>query len=167
MGCQLIAASDGDQAPKVVRFFQPDFTSFDTKYTLTTLSVDDLVEYCMDSGYLNDASTRASVGDAQGSLTMAVQPATTATATTTVPADLNITVAKNNDNDNGPMSPFSVSLVHQLGFALGYPASPPAPAALAAPVAPVAPAAQVMAATINTIEEKSGYPYNGIFDPTA
>ncbi|KAK3635458.1 hypothetical protein LTR56_014742 [Elasticomyces elasticus] len=171
MGWQLIAASDGDQdkAPKVVRFFQPDFTSFDTKYTLTTLSVDDLVEYCMGSGYLNDASTRASVGDAQGSLTMAVQPATTATATTAVPANLNITVANNNDNDNGPMSPFSASLAHQLGLALGpgYPAPPPAPTALAAPVAPVAPAAQVMAATINTSEDKSGYPYNGMFDPTA
>ncbi|KAK1045920.1 hypothetical protein LTR33_015136, partial [Friedmanniomyces endolithicus] len=62
MGWQIAAPSDSDQdkTPTVVHFFTPNFGTIENKYISTTLGVDDLVQYCMRSGYLNDSNTEAS-----------------------------------------------------------------------------------------------------------
>ncbi|KAK1060427.1 hypothetical protein LTR74_011868 [Friedmanniomyces endolithicus] len=100
-----------DKTPTVIRLFTPNFSTFEDKYISTTLGVNDLVQYCMRSGYLNDSNAKVSVGNAHGALTMAVQP------TVTAPATLNITAA-NDATITGPLSPFSLNLAHQLGVAL-------------------------------------------------
>ncbi|KAK1816083.1 hypothetical protein LTR12_009505 [Friedmanniomyces endolithicus] len=119
MGWQIAAPSDSDQdkTPTVIRLFTPKFSTFEDKYISTTLSVDDLVQYCMRSGYLNDSNTKASAGNAHGALTMAVQPTVTAVLFHPQPATLNITAA-NDATITGPLSPFSLNLARQLGVAL-------------------------------------------------
>ncbi|TKA65978.1 hypothetical protein B0A55_10878 [Friedmanniomyces simplex] len=162
MGWQVTAPSDSDQdkTPRVVRLFTPDFSTFDNRYISTTLSVDDLVQYCMSSGYLNDTNARASVGNAHGALTMAVHPTVTAVTAATAaplhthPANLNITAA-NNATIADPLSPDSLSLATQLGMAINS-TLPPAPAA---------PPALTTAATAAT--NALNYSYGTFFDPTS
>lgn len=58
-----------------MRLFVPDVANIPEKYTNTTLSVDDLVQYCYDTGYATRANNSVPNNNTSGALTMAVQPA--------------------------------------------------------------------------------------------
>ena len=144
-----------DQTPQVTRLFTPDFNQFDDKYTTTTLSVDDLVAYCMRSGYLSDNQAQAPASDSHGALTMAVQPTVTATPPTMRPAALELTQLTIADNGvvTAPLSPFSMVLAHQLTDEMVTQRHEPV-------------ASDNLTAATTAVTNAGSYPYNNLFDPT-
>lgn len=154
MGWQLIPANAGDpdKMPQVVRMFIPNVERFDEKYTTTNLSANDLVEYCMDAGYIQ-ANTNASPRNAtQGALTMAVQPTITApvASMTTTPA---LTISTHTTNEMSELSPWSTHFVNTIGAAIAEPAPEPI-------------SQKALTEATTAVTAAGSYPYNNLFDPT-
>nr|QIA97802.1 putative MAT1-1-1 protein [Teratosphaeria destructans] len=149
MGWQISPPMDGDQdkVPQVIRIFTPNFDNFPEKFTTTNLSADNLVEYCMQAGYVRTGDNSTPHSGAQGSLTMAVQPtATVATLVTTPPATTG-TVAM-------PMSPFSFGVFQNLQDATNEQTTEPA-------------GQRALTEATAAVTNAGAYPYNNLFDPTS
>ncbi|KAK4971160.1 hypothetical protein LTR66_011495 [Elasticomyces elasticus] len=72
MGWEII---DGDGRKSMSRRFNPDFATFSAEIRSTTLSADNIVDYCRDQGYIIGNQSVAVGSDTHNSsLTMAAQP---------------------------------------------------------------------------------------------
>nr|ABK91356.1 putative mating type 1-1-1 protein [Dothistroma septosporum] len=174
MGWQMGPPLEGDleKTPQLLRTFTPNLDTFPEKYTMTTLSVDDLVNHCYTLGYVvasNDGSPNAST---QGSLTMVSKPTAITTndkdETThmTSFAQTNTTLAFTTDTPSSSMNEAS-----QHGF-FGQLADSPSPPTNNADPSPLMAAPAAGQATLEQATrdlEQSGveYPYNSLFDPTS
>jgi hypothetical protein len=148
MGWQIGPPKNGDQdkLPQVIRLFAPDFDSFPEKFTTTNLSADNLVEYCIQAGYVKTGDNSTPHSGAQGALTMAVQPTALVTTLVTAPPAIDGTVAIQD---------------------------PHGPDTLLAPYGPMhepmaVPAGQRSLTEATTAVTNDGvYPFNTYFDPNA
>nr|QEJ80706.1 putative MAT1-1-1 protein [Teratosphaeria gauchensis] len=148
MGWQISPPKDGDQdkVPQVIRVFTPNFDNFPEKFTTTNLSADNLVEYCIQAGYVRTGDNSTPHSGAQGSLTMAVQPTATVTTLVTTPPATEGTVAM-------PMSPFSFELFQNLQDATNESTTEPA-------------GQRALTEATTAVTNAGSYPYNNLFDPT-
>lgn len=147
MGWQIIWPNDGDQykMPQVIRLFAPNLDKFPEEFTTTNLSVDNLVDYCIRAGCVKKGNNGTPRSDAQGALTMAVQPAA---AVTTLVSALPATQGM----VSSPPSPF-MTLSQNLPVAIGEPMTEPA-------------GQSILNEPTITIANASAYPHCRRFDPT-
>ncbi|KAI6850559.1 hypothetical protein KC327_g648 [Hortaea werneckii] len=116
MGWQLIPAQEGEQdkTPHIVRTFIPDVDTFAEQYRTTTLSADDLVNFCTGAGYVRVSTPAIASPAAHGALTMAVQPNNTLTTQLNLPAN-------GNEGIDMPLSPWSAMFAHNMQAAMAGP----------------------------------------------
>nr|ABG45907.1 putative alpha1 mating-type protein [Fulvia fulva] len=172
MGWQMGPPLEGDleKTPQLIRLFTPNLDTFPEKYTMTTLSVDDLVNHCYTLGYVvasNDGSPSAST---HGSLTMVSKPTAITTndmdETThmTSFAQTNTTLAFTADTPSSSTNEgFQHGLFGQLADSPSSPTNNANPSPLEAAPASGQTALERATSGLAGVE----YPYNDLFDPTS
>jgi len=147
MSWQIIWPKDCDQykMPQVIRLFAPNLDKFPEKFTTTNLSVDNLVEYCIQAGCVKKGNDGTRHSGAQGALTMAVQPAV---AVTTLVSALPATQG----TVSSPPGPF-MTLSQSPPVAIGETITEPA-------------GRSILNEPTITMANGSAYPHCWRFDPT-